>query len=78
LRPARPTSRACLAPRRFLTLFPLLFPLDELWALAPFLIVDQMGIGLALAGTAAFLYLPFSQRSSLLMGDRQWSNAGNT
>jgi cholera toxin transcriptional activator len=64
--------------RRFLTLFPLLFPLDELWALAPFLIVDQIGAGLALAATAAFLYLPFSQRSLLLMGDRPSNKAGNT
>ena len=54
---------------RFQKLFPVLFPLDELWALAPFLIVDRIGIGLALAATAALLFLPFSQRSVLLMGD---------
>ena len=54
---------------RFQKLFPLLFPLDELWALAPFLIVDRIGLGLALAATAALLFLPFSQRSVLLMGD---------
>jgi cholera toxin transcriptional activator len=57
--------------RRFLKLFPALFPLDELWALTPFLIVDWIGIGLALAATAALLFLPFSQRSLLLMGDAQ-------
>jgi len=55
--------------RRFLKLFPALFLLDELWALAPFLAVDQIGAGLALAVTAALLYVPFSQRSLLLMGD---------
>jgi hypothetical protein len=55
--------------RRFLSLFPFLFPLDELWALAPFLIVNQIGIGLALAATAALLYVPFAQRSLLLMGE---------
>jgi hypothetical protein len=55
--------------RRFLKLFPALFPLDELWALAPFLLVDQIGAGLALAVTAALLYVPFSQRSLLLMGE---------
>jgi cholera toxin transcriptional activator len=55
--------------RRFLRLFPVLFPLDELWALAPFLLLDQIGVGLALAVTAALLYVPFSQRSLLLMGD---------
>jgi cholera toxin transcriptional activator len=54
---------------RFLKLFPALFLLDELWALAPFLAVDQIGAGLALAITAALLYLPFSQRSLLLMGE---------
>jgi cholera toxin transcriptional activator len=43
--------------------------LDELWALAPFLAVEQIGAGLALAITAALLYLPFSQRSLLLMGE---------
>jgi cholera toxin transcriptional activator len=55
--------------RRFLKLFPALFPLDELWSLAPFLLLDQISTGLALAVTAALLYVPFSQRSLLLMGD---------
>ena len=54
---------------RFLKLFPALFLLDELWALAPFLAIDQIGAGLALATTAALLYAPFSQRSLLLMGE---------
>ena len=53
---------------KFKKLFPFLLPLDELWALAPFLLVDQIGFGLALAATAALLYLPFAQRSLLLMG----------
>jgi DNA-binding winged helix-turn-helix (wHTH) protein len=53
---------------KFQKLFPFLLLLDELWALAPFLIVQQIGMGLALAATAALLYLPFSQRSLLLMG----------
>ncbi|MFZ0211616.1 MAG: winged helix-turn-helix domain-containing protein [Candidatus Acidiferrales bacterium] len=52
---------------KFRKLFPFLLPLDELWALAPFLLVQQIGIGLAIAATAALLYLPFSQRSLLLM-----------
>jgi cholera toxin transcriptional activator len=56
-------------PVKFLRLFPVVIPLDELWALAPFLLVDQIGVGLALAATAALLYLPFSQRSLMLMGD---------
>ena len=53
---------------KFKKLFPFLLPLDELWALAPFLIVHTIGFGLALAATAALLYLPFAQRSLLLMG----------
>jgi cholera toxin transcriptional activator len=56
-------------PVKFLRLFPFVIPLDELWALAPFLLVDQIGVGLALAATAALLYVPFSQRSLMLMGD---------
>ncbi len=55
---------------KFRKLFPVLFPLDELWALAPFLAVQQLGFGLALAVTAALLYLPFAQRSLLLMGEK--------
>jgi cholera toxin transcriptional activator len=56
-------------PVKFHRLFPFVLPLDELWALAPFLLVDQIGVGLALAATAALLYLPFSQRSLMLMGE---------
>jgi hypothetical protein len=41
---------------------------DELWALAPFLLVQQIGVGAAIGSTAALLYLPFAQRSLLLMG----------
>jgi cholera toxin transcriptional activator len=52
---------------RFLTLFPALFLLDELWALTPLLLAGRIGTGLALAATAALLYVPFSQRSLLLM-----------
>ena len=55
--------------RRFLSLFPAILPLDEFWALAPFLLLDQISVGLALAVTAALLYVPFSQRSLLLMGE---------
>jgi cholera toxin transcriptional activator len=63
---------------KFQKLFPFLLILDELWALAPFLIVEQIGAGLALAATAALLYLPFSQRSLLLMGAlRQVNQPGN-
>jgi cholera toxin transcriptional activator len=64
-------------PVKFLYLFPFVLPLDELWALAPFLLVDQIGIGLALAATAALLYLPFSQRSLMLMGEFGRKQTGN-
>jgi cholera toxin transcriptional activator len=58
-------------PGKFRRLFPFLLPLDELWALAPFLLIEAIGIGLALAATAALLYVPFSQRSLLLMRDHR-------
>ncbi len=54
--------------QKFLRLFPVIFPLDELWALAPFLLLDWIGYGLALAGAAVLLYSPFAQRSLILMG----------
>jgi cholera toxin transcriptional activator len=48
-------------------LFPVEFPLDELWALAPFLLVPKIGFGLAFAAIAALVYLPFSQRTLVRM-----------
>jgi DNA-binding winged helix-turn-helix (wHTH) protein len=56
--------------RKFHRLFPVTLPLDELWALSPFLLAPQIGVGLALAATAALIYVPFAQRTLLLMGDR--------
>jgi len=53
---------------KFRKLFPFVLVLDEMWALTPFLCVQQIGLGLAIATAAALLYLPFSQRSLLLMG----------
>ena len=64
-------------PVKFLRLFPFVILLDELWALAPFLLLDEIGLGLALAATAALLYLPFSQRSLMLMGEINSRQAGN-
>ncbi|HEV2399854.1 MAG TPA: winged helix-turn-helix domain-containing protein [Candidatus Sulfotelmatobacter sp.] len=52
---------------KFLRLFPWIFPLDELWALAPFLLLQQIGYGLALGFTAILLYAPFAERSLILM-----------
>jgi DNA-binding winged helix-turn-helix (wHTH) protein len=56
--------------RRFQRLFVAILILDGLWALAPFLLAPQIGIGLALAATAALIYVPFAQRTLLLMSDR--------
>lgn len=41
--------------------------LDELWALAPFLIAAQIGFGAAFAAMAALLYVPFAERTLLRM-----------
>jgi hypothetical protein len=48
---------------KFLRLFPAVFVLDELWAICPLLAAQTLGPGLALAGVAGMVYLPFSQRT---------------
>jgi len=53
---------------KFLRLFAVVFPLDELWALAPFLLLPWIGYGLVLGLTAILLYVPFAERSLILMG----------
>jgi cholera toxin transcriptional activator len=53
---------------KFLRIFPVIFPLDAIWALAPFLLVPWIGYGLALGATAVLLYVPFAQRSLIMMG----------
>ena len=47
----------------FVRLFPFVLVLDQLWAIAPFLLLPQIGVGLAFAATAALLYVPFSERT---------------
>lgn len=54
----------------YLKLFPMIFLLDVLWALSPFLLIHEIGFGLALASTAALLYSPFAQRSLILMATK--------
>jgi cholera toxin transcriptional activator len=44
--------------------------IDVLWALSPFLLAPQIGMGLALGATAALLYVPFAQRTLVLMRQR--------
>jgi cholera toxin transcriptional activator len=51
----------------FERIFPFVLPLDELWALSPFLLQEKIGFGLAFAATAALVYLPFSQRTLMRM-----------
>jgi hypothetical protein len=53
--------------RSFRRIFPLVLPLDQLWALAPFLLLGQIGVGAAFAACAALLYLPFSERTLIRM-----------
>jgi cholera toxin transcriptional activator len=52
---------------KFRVLFPALFTLDLVWALAPFMLADRIGLGLALGSTAALIYLPFAQRTLVKM-----------
>jgi hypothetical protein len=51
-----------LLGEKYRVLYPGLFVLDIFWALAPFLLADRIGMGLALGATAALVYLPFAQR----------------
>ncbi len=54
----------------FRRLFPFVLALDLLWAIAPFLLLAQTGVGLAFAATAALLYVPFSERTLIRMAYR--------
>jgi DNA-binding winged helix-turn-helix (wHTH) protein len=59
-----------LLPEKFKRLFPLLLPMDLLWAGSPFLLIHHVSVGLALGMSAALVYLPFAQRSLVLMYGR--------
>jgi DNA-binding winged helix-turn-helix (wHTH) protein len=52
---------------KFEKLFLAVLLLDDLWALAPFLLAYRIGFGSALAATAALLYVPFAERTLLRM-----------
>ena len=52
---------------KFRKIFIPLLALDELWAIAPFLMVDRIGFGAAFAATAALLYVPFAERTLVRM-----------
>jgi len=48
---------------KFRQMFPFVLALDQLWAIAPFLLMGKIGLGAAFAASAALLYLPFSERT---------------
>jgi cholera toxin transcriptional activator len=52
---------------KFRQMFPFILGLDQLWAVAPFLLMQKIGLGAAFAASAALLYLPFSERTLIRM-----------
>jgi cholera toxin transcriptional activator len=52
---------------KFRQLFPFILALDQLWAVAPFLLMQKIGLGAAFAASAALLYVPFSERTLIRM-----------
>jgi DNA-binding winged helix-turn-helix (wHTH) protein len=52
---------------KFRQMFPFILALDQLWAVAPFLLMEKIGLGAAFAVSAALLYLPFSERTLIRM-----------
>ena len=52
---------------KFRQMFPFILALDQLWAIAPFLLIQEIGLGAAFAVCAALLYLPFSERTLIRM-----------
>lgn len=52
---------------KFRKIFPFVLALDQLWAIAPFLLIEKIGLGAAFAASAALLYLPFSERTLIQM-----------
>ena len=52
---------------KFRQLFPFVLALDQLWAVAPFLLMQKIGLGMSFAASAALLYLPFSERTLIRM-----------
>jgi DNA-binding winged helix-turn-helix (wHTH) protein len=52
---------------KFQQIFPLILVADLLWAVAPFLLTQKIGLGAAFAASAALLYVPFSERTLIRM-----------
>ncbi|MBS1815048.1 MAG: winged helix-turn-helix domain-containing protein [Acidobacteria bacterium] len=59
--------RAPAFAEKYRKLWPLLLVVDLLWALSPFLLMNHINVGVALACTALLVYSPFAQRSLMLM-----------
>jgi cholera toxin transcriptional activator len=55
---------------KFRRMFPVVLALDQLWAVAPFLLAEKIGFGAAFAATAALLYVPFSERTLVQLAYR--------
>jgi DNA-binding winged helix-turn-helix (wHTH) protein len=53
--------------KSFQRIFMFILVLDQLWALAPFLLAPKIGFAIAFAATAALLYVPFSERTLIRM-----------
>lgn len=52
---------------KFHRMFPFILALDQLWAVAPFLLMQKIGMGAAFAASAGLLYVPFSERTLIRM-----------
>ena len=52
---------------KFRLMFPFILALDQLWATAPFLLIEKIGVGAAFAACAGLLYVPFSERTLVRM-----------
>jgi cholera toxin transcriptional activator len=52
---------------KFQRMFPFILALDQLWAIAPFLLTQKIGLGTAFAASAGLLYVPFSERTLIRM-----------
>lgn len=64
-----------LLGEKFRRIFIPLLVLDEIWAVAPFLILHRIGFGPAFAATAALLYVPFAERTLVRMAYPQEPNS---
>jgi cholera toxin transcriptional activator len=52
---------------KFRQVFPFVLAVDQIWAVAPFLLTQKIGLGAAFAASAALLYVPFSERTLIQM-----------